>query len=72
MVANTYLPIPQWFVDIMVWIAKRGMVVTLFMIGASLSLATVKQVGVKPLLLAVLLWIVIGVGSLFVVESTIP
>ena len=56
----------------MVWIAKRGMVVTLFMIGASLSLATVKQVGVKPLLLAVLLWIVIGVGSLFVVESTIP
>ena len=72
MVANTYLPIPEWFVSAMVWIAKRGMVVTLFMIGASLSLATVKQVGVKPLLLAVLLWVVIGVGSLLVVEATIP
>ena len=26
MIANTYLPLPQWFVDIMVWIARRGMV----------------------------------------------
>lgn len=72
MIVNTYVPLPQWFVDSMVWVARRGMVVTLFMIGASLSLATVKQVGVKPLLLAVVLWIVIGVGSLFVVEATIP
>ncbi len=28
----------------MVWIAKRGMVLTLFFIGASLSLASIKQV----------------------------
>lgn len=71
MIANTYLPLPEWFTAVMVWIARRGMVVTLFMIGASLSLATVKQVGVKPLLLAVLLWIIIGVSSLLVVEATI-
>ena len=30
MVVNTYVPLPQMFVDAMVWIAKRGMVVTLF------------------------------------------
>ena len=71
MVANTYLPIPAWFSDAMVWVAKRGMVVTLFMIGASLSIAMVRSVGVRPLLLAVLLWIVIGISSLFVVEATI-
>lgn len=71
MIANTYLPLPGWFVSAMVWVAKRGMVVTLFMIGASLSLATVRQVGIKPLLLAVLLWIVIGISSLLVVEATI-
>ena len=53
------------------WVARRGMVVTLFLIGASLSLATVKQVGVKPLLLAVALWILIGVSSLLVVLNTI-
>ncbi len=71
MIANTYLPLPQWFVDIMVWIARRGMVVTLFCIGASLSLASIKQVGIKPLLQAVALWIVISISSLIVVLDTI-
>ena len=71
MIANTYLPLPQIFVYIMVWIARRGMVVTLFCIGASLSLASIKQVGVEPLLQAVALWIVISVSSLVVVLETI-
>ena len=71
MIANTYLPLPQIFVYIMVWIARRGMVVTLFCIGASLSLASIRQVGVKPLLQAVALWIVISVSSLVVVLETI-
>lgn len=71
MVANTYLPLPQWFTAAMEWIARRGMVVTLFLIGASLSLSTVRQVGVKPLLLAVALWILIGVSSLLVVLNII-
>lgn len=71
MVANTYMPLPQWFTAAMEWIARRGMVVTLFLIGASLSLSTVRQVGVKPLLLAVALWILIGVSSLLVVLNTI-
>lgn len=71
MVVNTYVAIPDWFVSVMVWIARRGMVVTLFLIGASLSLTTVRKVGVKPLLLAVLLWVVISLTSLGVVMETI-
>ncbi len=71
MVLNTYVPLPQMFVDAMVWIAKRGMVVTLFLIGASLSLASIRNVGVKPMLLAVALWIVISILSLIVVLRTI-
>ena len=71
MVINTYLPLPDTLTHVLVWIAKRGMVVTLFLIGASLSLATIRQVGIKPLVLAVLLWILIGVSSLWVVLSTI-
>lgn len=71
MVVNTYVALPTWFVDTMVWIARRGMVVTLFLIGASLSLTTVRQVGVKPLLLAVTLWIIISLTSLAVVLKTI-
>lgn len=71
MVANTYLPLPEWLVDSLVWVARRGMVVTLFLIGASLSLKSIKAVGVKPLLQAVILWIVISISSLGVVLNTI-
>ena len=71
MVANTYIPLPEWFTTTMNWIARRGMVLTLFCIGASLSLASIKSVGVKPLLQAVILWVVISVLSLFVVLETI-
>lgn len=71
MVVNTYVPLPEWFVTTMVWIARRGMVVTLFLIGASLSLKSIKEVGVKPLVQAVILWVVISVSSLAVVIYTI-
>ena len=71
MVVNTYVELHPAFVDVMVWIARRGMVLTLFLIGASLSLKSIKAVGVKPLLQAVILWIVISVSSLAVVLNTI-
>lgn len=71
MIVNTYVALPEWFVSTMVWIARRGMVVTLFMIGASLSLQSIKQVGIKPLVQAVLLWVVISVSSLVVVLNTV-
>jgi uncharacterized integral membrane protein (TIGR00698 family) len=71
MLINTYAPLPEALGSSIVWIAKRGMIVTLFLIGAGLSLKTIKQVGVKPLLLAIALWIIIGVSSLLVVLNTI-
>ena len=71
MVINTYVALPEWFVTTMVWIAKRGMVVTLFLIGASLSMKSIRQVGVKPLVQAVALWVVISISSLAVVLNTV-
>lgn len=71
MVANTYLPLPAALTGTLVYLAKKGLVLTLFCIGASLSLKTIRRVGVKPLLLAIALWIVIGVSSFFVVMATI-
>ena len=71
MLANTYVDLPAAFHESMTYIAKRGMVVTLFMIGASLSLKMIKSVGVKPLVLAILLWITIGVSSFVVVMNTV-
>lgn len=72
MLINTYCPLPVQLTEALVWLAKKGLVLTLFFIGASLSLDTVKSVGVTPLLLAVSLWIVIGVSSFVVVMYTIP
>lgn len=71
MIFNTYVPMPSEFTECMVWIAKRGMVVTLFMIGASLTLKMIRSVGVKPLMLAVALWIIISFTSLIVVLKTV-
>ncbi len=72
MIANTYCHIPATVSSTIVYIAKKFLIVTLFFIGAGLSIATIKKVGVKPLLLAIILWIIIGVSSFFVVMNTIP
>lgn len=72
MVINTYSP--ESFRPVYTAlsdIAKKALVVVLFCIGAGLSLKVVKTVGVKPLVQAILLWIVIGVSSLLVVLYTI-
>lgn len=71
MVVNTYAGLPVEFGQTMAFWAKKGMVVTLFLIGASLSIKSIRSVGVKPLLLAIALWIAIGVSSFFVVMETI-
>jgi len=64
MLCNTYLALPEGVDATMIWLAKKGMVITLFLIGSGLSIGVVKEVGIKPILLGVLLWVVIGIGSL--------
>ena len=46
-------------------LARQSLTVTLFFIGASLSRDVIKQVGIKPMIQGVLLWIVISVATLF-------
>jgi len=71
MVINTYLPMPDWLTTTLVYLAKKGLVLTLFLIGAGLSVKMIRKVGVKPFILAVALWIIIGVSSFLVVLETI-
>lgn len=65
MVANTYLldSVPQVGKAVN-GIARKCLTLTMFFIGASLSVGTLKQVGVKPLLQGVLLWALISISSL--------
>ena len=72
-VVRTYAPsfiFPSIF-DSLVNLAKAGMVVTLFLIGASLSRATLRNVGARPLIQGVFLWLVISAVSLFAVLSVL-
>ena len=48
-------------------IGKKGMVITLLLVGAGLSIKEIKVIGPRPLFLGVLLWIIISVMSLYAV-----
>lgn len=50
-------------------VAKVGLTITLFLIGAGLSVKMLKAVGVRPLILGVLLWVVISVAALVAVTT---
>jgi uncharacterized integral membrane protein (TIGR00698 family) len=67
MVANTVFDIPQNITSSIVLLSKKGMTLTLFLIGSGLSLKVLKSVGMRPLILGVTLWVFIGVISLGVI-----
>ena len=66
MIFNTYVGTDSLrpVSDGLVVVAKQCLIAVLFAIGAGLSIKVIKQVGVKPLVQAILLWIIIGAGSL--------
>ena len=65
MLINTYLlaDFPQ-IGKFIAGIARKGLIITMFFIGASLSVDVIKSVGIRPLLQGILLWIIISAGSL--------
>jgi uncharacterized integral membrane protein (TIGR00698 family) len=63
-VCNTYFPAGQPAYTILSRLARFGLTATLFLIGTGLSLATLKEVGHRPLIQGVLLWLLISVVSL--------
>lgn len=64
MLANSYIPFIQPLGPYIVELSKAALTLTLFLIGTSLSFRTVKNVGAKPFIEGVLLWIFISVSSL--------
>ena len=45
-------------------IARKGLILTMFFIGASLSVDVIKSVGIRPLLQGILLWLLISGATL--------
>jgi uncharacterized integral membrane protein (TIGR00698 family) len=50
-------------------LGKIGLTVTLFLIGTGLSKKTLQQVGVRPLLQGITLWILVGTATLALILS---
>ncbi len=48
-------------------VARRGLVLVLFLIGAGLTRETIKKTGPRPFLLGLVLWIIVGATSLALV-----
>lgn len=64
MVINTYFNIPKALTHGIVTVSRQCLTITLFFIGAGLSRATLKSVGVRPLVLGLTLWFFIAIISL--------
>ncbi|MDN5284851.1 MAG: putative sulfate exporter family transporter [Mucilaginibacter sp.] len=67
MIANTYLPAISVISPFFIKIAKAGLTLTLFLIGAGLSRTVLLSVGFRPLLQGILLWIAISATALYAV-----
>lgn len=67
MILNTYLPFIHVLSVKIVDLAKTGLTVTLFLIGAGLSASVLKSVGLKPMLQGVILWAAISIAALLAV-----
>ena len=61
---STYLPRFHGGYEALAHLGKLGLTATLFLIGTGLSKKTLKQVGMRPLVQGVALWIVVGTASL--------
>ena len=64
---NSYFPVIKEVTNYVVDFSKSSLKVALFLIGTGLSFQNLKNIGIKPLLLGIILWIVISVISLFAV-----
>jgi len=67
--ANTYLFPGSRFYHLLSSLGKLLLILTLFLIGATLSPAALRRVGPRPLLQGVLLWIIVAVASLLAIRA---
>jgi uncharacterized integral membrane protein (TIGR00698 family) len=67
----TYIPALENAGLVLANLAKRFLVLTLFLIGANLSRSTLKAVGLRPLLQGFILWIIVLTTTLMAISSNL-
>lgn len=66
-IVNTYIPQVSTISPYLITVAKAGLTLTLFLIGAGLSRSVLAAVGFKPFLQGAVLWIAISATALYAV-----
>ena len=67
---NSYHVLPETITSFLVLMAKRLLIVTLFLVGSSILIKDLKTTGMKPFLLALILWLFISIFSLLYILSS--
>lgn len=70
-VVNTYMPQAADFTKVLSRVGRSGLIATLYLIGTGISVATVKQTGVRPFLQGVLLWMIVAAVSLALILKAV-
>ncbi len=68
-IANTYLHVLHPAYPVLKQLGVVGLTITLYLIGTGLSMKTIRQVGHRPLLQGMLLWIAVAAGSLALIRA---
>ena len=63
-ILNSFISIPDFITTNIVMVSKRLLVLTLFLVGTTISYKDLKSIGIKPILFAVILWVIISIFSL--------
>ena len=70
-VVNSYVPGIGAATHALSQSGKLGLTATLFLIGTGISRAALREVGWRPLVQGVLLWVLVGAGSLLLIRAGI-
>lgn len=65
---NTYLPAGAPVYQALAHLARAGLTVTLYLIGSSISRATLREVGARPLVQGVILWLLVATISFVLIR----
>ena len=66
---NSYVPAGDSLYPWLTRLARSGLTVTLFLIGAGITRATLAAVGLRPLLQGTVLWVLTGVATLLLIAG---
>jgi uncharacterized membrane protein YadS len=69
--ANTYLPAFNGVTQAFFRLGKLGLTATLFLIGTGISRSTLREVGWRPMLQGVVLWMAVGIATLYLIRGGI-